>query len=372
MPGASENSVLVAVSGGVDSSVAALLLKRQGFDVMAVNLKLYCYSETLSPKSCCTLESTQVAQEAMAAVGAEFQVIYLQDLFKSRVIEPFFQAYREGRTPNPCVSCNATFRFPALLRIADELGCRYVATGHYARTLCENGHWFLAKGRDPNKDQSYFLWMTPNALLERIRFPLGELHKPEVRALAEEAGLPTSRRPESQEVCFLPPEGYRGVLEQEGVAGQPGPIVDLKGARLGEHEGIAHFTVGQRKGIGIAAPEPLYVVRIEPETRRVVVGPREALYHRRVRIENCVWHGGVAERGGFEAEGAVRYRSAPQPCAVEFEEGSPDSKTDRAVVTFENPQLAPTPGQSLVVYCGDRIVGGGIISRAPEEIGVLK
>lgn len=373
----SQPSALVAVSGGVDSSVAALLLKQQGYRIRAVTMKLYCYGETITPESCCSTESTDVAREAMRRLGAEFQVVYLQDLFKERVIDPFFEEYRAGRTPNPCVSCNAGFRFPLLARLAKEMECDCFATGHYARVVEDGGRRYLARGRDPKKDQSYFLWGIPNQLLDRILFPVGDLIKDEVRELARKADLPTASRPESQEVCFLPPGGYREVMLQQEGPGEPGPIVDEDGRRLGEHAGIVNYTVGQRKGLGIAAPHPLYVVRVDRESNTVVAGPKASLDRKVIRISGFRWYGderpAAGSTGGpagadappspatqLAAEGSIRYRNPPKPCVIE-----PDGRGG-AVVRFTESQSAPTPGQALVFYRGDRVMGGGTIDEVIE------
>jgi len=393
-----DRSVLVAVSGGVDSSVAALLLAEHGYRVRAVNLKLYCYGEEMTPESCCSLESTEVARDAMRRLGADLEVIYLQDLFREKVIEPFFAEYRAGRTPNPCVACNAGFRFPLLARLADEMGCRFVATGHYARVVERDGVRYLARGIDPRKDQSYFLWGIPREILDRVLFPVGGLTKPEVRERAAKANLPTATRRESQEVCFLPSGGYRAVLVDREGPGDPGPIVDQGGRVLGQHAGIVNYTVGQRKGIGVAAPHPLYVLRIDRQGNKVVVGPKEALLKSTIRVTGFQWFGeeNADPRAAFtlasesesisqsdipsgappnspprpthsaapshpvrlEAEGAIRYRNPPRSCVVEtLDQGN-------AIVRFEQPQSAPTPGQSLVLYRGELVMGGGIIAEA--------
>ncbi len=351
-----KKSVLVAVSGGVDSTVASALLKEQGYDVIAVTMKLYCNALSVSDRSCCNLDSIQTASKSMKKIDVKHFVYDVQDLFRKKVIEPFFEDYISGVTPNPCVSCNQYVRFPVLFKLAEKFSCDYVATGHYARIIKKNSSHYIAKGKSKEKDQSYFLWGLKRDYLPKIIFPVGDLEKDEVRQIAMKFDLPSSNREESQDICFLSEGGYREELEKKDFSRNKGYIVDTKGNILKEHNGIWNFTIGQRRGLGIATGEPLYVLKINSQANTVVVGKREELYSSKVNIRNCNWIGIDNIVDSFCAKGCIRYRSEPSNCKVKLMDER------NAFVEFKKPQRAITPGQSLVLYDGDIVLGGGIIS----------
>jgi tRNA-specific 2-thiouridylase len=352
--------VLVAMSGGVDSSVAAALLAEAGHEVVGVTMKTFCYSETPSHgKTCCGLDGITDAKRVAAALAIPHYVFDVEEDFTRDVIDDFVQEYAEGRTPNPCVRCNGTTKFRDLMKRGRALGCDRIASGHYVRAEHGEQGTSLLRGRDHRKDQSYFLWGLPRELLPRLDFPLGELTKDEVRQRARRLALITADKPESQEICFVPTGDYRDLLRRRlgpHPALEPGSIVRTTGDVVGEHHGYAGFTVGQRKGLGGGFPEALFVLELRPETREVVVGTHEELFRDRVQVGEVNW---LAEPPRPEATLRVqlRYR-APAVLATiqEREQGLTLKLTD--------PQPAVTPGQSAVFFDEDRLLGGGRITSA--------
>jgi tRNA-specific 2-thiouridylase len=361
--------VVVAMSGGVDSSVAAAILVERDCDVVGVTMKNFCYSEVPeehAAAACCSLEAIEDARSVACRLGIPHHVLDFEGPFREAVMDPFVAEYAAGRTPNPCVRCNRFVRFPQLWRKARLVGAEGVATGHYARAVTlEDGRVELRRPIDRAKDQTFYLWGLSRALLERALFPLGELTKGEVRRRAAGLGLENAEKSESQDICFIPDGDLRGFLAREASARpalaaagrfEPGPIRDRDGHEIGTHPGSAFFTIGQRRGLGIAAGEPLYVTVIG-EGNAVVVGPEPDLLSGGLEAEDVNWLVAPEKlpEGEFGAEVQIRYRSAPAPATVEARPG----RTIR--VRFEEPQRAVAPGQSAVVYQGDRVLGGGTI-----------
>jgi tRNA-specific 2-thiouridylase len=357
--------VVVAMSGGVDSSVAAGLLKEAGHEVIGVTMNLFslppeiCRSEDL--RSCCGWKATEDAHEAACRLGIDHLVVDFRREFESRVIADFCREYGRGRTPNPCVRCNEHIKFGLLLKRAKRLGADFIATGHYARIKFDkrNGRYLIKRGKDRAKDQSYFLYPLTQAQLSRTLFPVGDFSKTEVRRLAKKWDLPVASKAESQEICFVPLGRYPDFLrERVPEAFRPGPIVDRSGRILAMHKGIGHFTVGQRRGMGIAGPRPLYVVAIDAASNSVFVGANEDLY------QNTLIAGRVNLISMERVEAAVRVKAkirykheAVSATLIPLSKG-------RLRVEFDRPQRAITPGQSVVFYQRDIVVGGGIIERA--------
>jgi len=354
--------ILVAMSGGVDSSVAAALLVEDGHEVMGATLRTFCYTGTSGhAKSCCGLEGVQDAQGVAGALGIPHTVYDVEEEFTRDVIDDFVQEYAQGRTPNPCVRCNSFTKFQDLLQRARELGAEGIATGHYVRVIQEPPQGpALLRGADSAKDQAYFLWGLPREVLPSLRFPLGDLTKEEVREMARDRGLITADKPESQEICFVPTGDYRDLLQRrlqpQHPALEPGTFVGTDGKVLGRHQGFAGFTVGQRKGLPGGFPEAMFVVEIRADTQEVVVGPRESLLVGGVELRELNWHG-PPEPVGTELEVQLRHRGQPVPARVEGAE-------DGLNLRFRDPQFAVTPGQSGVLFTGDRMLGGGRILRS--------
>lgn len=348
--------VLVAMSGGVDSSVAAALLVEQGYDVVGATMKLFCYGESVPDRPCCSLDSISDARDVAHALGIPHYVLSLEDRFALHVIDNFVQEYARGRTPIPCVRCNSFTKFRDLLAHADTLDCRWIATGHYA--IARDGA--LYRGRDRGKDQSYFLWGIDRAVVDRMLTPVGALTKAETRARARALGLVTAEKPESVEICFVPDDDYVRVLEArlpaDAPALAPGPLVTTAGEVIGEHDGFARFTIGQRKGLPGGAGARRYVVGIRPERREVVVGGLEDLAGHRVGLEELNWLAApVAE--GDRCRVQLRYRAPAVPATVL------DAAPGRLALALAEPVRAITPGQSGVLYADDgQVLGGGVIA----------
>jgi tRNA-specific 2-thiouridylase len=343
--------IMVAMSGGVDSSVAALLLKQQGFEVVGVTMCLGVSTEGADRPVCCGPEAVSDARAVCDALDIPHYVMDYSAQLRVEVIDPFIEEYRAGRTPNPCVRCNQRLKFGSLLTKARAMGFDGLATGHYSRIGRRNGRACLQRGRDPRKDQSYFLYAIPRASLDAALFPVGDLVKDEVRALASRAGLPVADKAESQDICFTAGADYR-VLLGEG-ASQAGAFVDVSGTRLGTHRGIAHYTVGQRKGLGIAARQPLYVIALRPARNEVVLGERAQLLASGLTARQLNW---LTDGVPSAAQAMIRYNHPAVGCTMGVD-------GDELRVFFQEPQEAVAPGQSVVLYEGDTVLGGGIIGQ---------
>ncbi|MGB2755308.1 MAG: tRNA 2-thiouridine(34) synthase MnmA [Phycisphaerae bacterium] len=350
--------ILVAMSGGVDSSVAAHLLKEQGYEPVGVFMRsgVALPDGAAGAPRCCSAEDASDARRVAGQLGIAFYVLNFAEDF-GRLIDRFCEEYGRGRTPNPCILCNRDMKFGRLFRYADALGAKCVATGHYARVEWEAGQWRLKRGLDAEKDQSYVLFPIRPERLERVRLPLGERTKQETRTIARELGLAVRDKPESQEICFVTGTIEALVRQRRPDLVRPGPVLDLGGKELGRHAGIVNFTIGQRRGLGIALGEPRYVVAIRPEDAAIVIGPASALRAKGLVAEEVVWHEPVPAEP-VRAEVQIRYRHAAAGAWLERLE------EDRAQVRFDEPQAAVTPGQAAVFYRGERVAGGGWIEQA--------
>lgn len=349
---------LIAMSGGVDSSLAARLMKDKGFDCIGCTMKLY-HNEDVGierSRTCCSLDDVEDAKSVAYKLGMPFYVFNFTEAFRDTVIRKFIESYEKGITPNPCIDCNRYMKFDKLFERAKILGCDYIVTGHYARIEEENGKFVLKKALDETKDQSYVLYsMTQDQLVHTI-FPLGSMQKTEVRSIAEESGFVNADKPDSQDICFVPNGDYASVIElQTGKRPVEGNFVDKQGNILGRHKGVIHYTIGQRKRLGISHTEPLYVCGICPHDGNVILGSNDDLFSREADISDFNWISGKVFEGEFRCKAKIRYRH-PEQWATVLPTGA-----DTVHITFDEPQRAITPGQAAVLYDGDIVLGGGTI-----------
>lgn len=353
--------VLVAMSGGVDSSVAAALLVEQGYDVVGATMKLTCHGDELPDRPCCSLDSVNDARRVCDQLGVPHYVLNLEQSFGRDVVDDFVREYARGRTPIPCVRCNTFTKFRDLVARADAIDAPLVATGHYARVIDRRLH----RGADAKKDQSYFLWGLRRAVLDRLLLPVGGLSKPETRQRAESLGIGlVAGKAESQDICFVPDGDHVRVVAARLAPGdpalQPGPLLLSSGRQVGSHEGFARYTVGQRRGLPGGFPEPMFVVDIDPATRAIVIGPRHELMGRLIVAGEANWLADLPAPG-TRVLAQIRHRGEATPATVIEVDG------DRIELAFAEPATAITPGQSVVLYDGDQVLGGGVIDRVPAS-----
>ena len=352
------DKVLIAMSGGVDSSVAAFLMKEHGCECIGATMKLF-HNEDIGVsriKTCCSLEDVEDARLVALRLVIPYYVFNFSDDFKGQVIDRFISSYERGATPNPCIDCNRYLKFERLYERARILGCDAIVTGHYARIEQENGRWLLKKSLDESKDQSYVLYSLTQEQLAHTRMPLGAMHKSETRRIAEEQGFYNADKPDSQDICFVPDGDYAGFIARYTGRDCPtGDFVDESGRVLGRHKGIVHYTVGQRKGLGIAADAPLYVKRIDAQENRVVLSGNDALFSRELTANDFNWIAYDVPPRELRATARVRYHQREQAATVTV------LSDGRVHLVFDEPQRAITPGQAVVLYDGDTVLGGGTI-----------
>jgi len=348
------SSVVLAISGGIDSSVAAALLKEEGYEVVGVTFKNFDYndySNDPSPKNCCSIGTLNKARIVCDRLNIPHYVINRVDRFKKEVIANFRESYELGITPNPCVRCNSLVRWPELIQLADGLGIGFVATGHYARIKEEKGRLLIHRAEFDDKDQTYALWGINRQYLPRTLFPVGGYAKHQIKEIALKYGFADANYIESQDICFVPDGKYADVLEISA----PGEIVDIDGKILGEHKGLQHYTIGQRRGLGISSLNPLYVMKINLETNRLIVGTEEHIFKSRFTVKDSNWFIDISNSDDIRCLTKIRYRHEPAPCLVKI------IGNNKMEIVFEQPQRAITPGQSSVFYDGQTLLGGGVI-----------
>ena len=349
---------LIAMSGGVDSSLAAKLMKDKGFDCIGCTMKLY-HKEDVGierSRTCCSLDDVEDARSVAYKLGMPFYVFNFTDAFRDTVIRKFIESYENGITPNPCIDCNRYMKFDKLFERVKILGCDYIVTGHYARIEEQDGKFVLKKALDETKDQSYVLYSMTQDQLAHTMFPLGGMRKTEVRAIAQVCGFVNAEKPDSQDICFVPNGDYASVIElQTGKRPVEGNFMDKQGNVLGRHKGVIHYTIGQRKGLGISSTEPLYVCGICPQDGNVILGSNDDLFSREADISDFNWISGKVFEGEFRCKAKIRYRQ-PEQWATVLPTGA-----DTVHITFDEPQRAITPGQAAVLYDGDIVLGGGTI-----------
>ena len=352
--------ILIAMSGGVDSSVAAKLLCDAGNECIGCTMKLFdnCDAGLSRSRTCCSLDDIEDARSVAFSLGMRYYVFNFKDDFREKVIKKFASAYLAGQTPNPCIDCNRYMKFDKLYERARLLGCDKIATGHYARIEFDGEKYMLKKARDESKDQSYVLYMLTQEQLAHTLFPLGELIKSETRTIAEASKLTNAQKPDSQDICFVPDGDYAAAIERlTGKTSAPGNFIDTDGNVLGTHRGITHYTIGQHRGLGLALPERRYVCKIDAGSGTVTLGSGTELYSREVLVRDFNWISGEAPSGPIRCSAKIRYRQPEQAANVE-----PLSENE-ALIRFDTPQRAVTPGQSAVLYDDDTVLGGGIIVR---------
>ena len=352
--------ILIAMSGGVDSSVAAKLLCDAGNECIGCTMKLFdnCDAGLSRSRTCCSLDDIEDARSVAFSLGMRYYVFNFKDDFREKVIKKFASAYLAGQTPNPCIDCNRYMKFDKLYERARLLGCDKIATGHYARIEFDGEKYMLKKARDESKDQSYVLYMLTQEQLAHTLFPLGELIKSETRAIAEASKLTNAQKPDSQDICFVPDGDYAAAIERlTGKTSAPGNFIDTDGNVLGTHRGITHYTIGQHRGLGLALPERRYVCKIDAGIGTVTLGSGTELYSREVLVRDFNWISGEAPSGPIRCSAKIRYRQPEQAANVE-----PLSENE-ALIRFDTPQSAVTPGQSAVLYDDGTVLGGGIIVR---------
>src|SRR3989339_806214 len=369
--------VIVGMSGGVDSSITAHFLKEQGYDVEGLSFILWETRQSKNFTACCSLQAIEEAAKTAAHLGIPHSAVDVRDDFLEKVIEPFIDSYTKGMTPNPCILCNKYIKFPYLIKEADKRGAEFIATGHYAKVVSADSslhrftdspiHQFtLKKGIDTKKDQSYFLYVLRQEELKRILFPLGDYKKEDVRKLANELKLPAAQRPESQEICFIEGRNYFNLIDNLHLAADvSGPVMDMSGKILGEHKGIYHYTIGQRKGLGISSPHPLYIVKIDAARNIVYAGTQEQAKIKELKVGGLNWLTPptlpLSKEGQgvvFRATVKIRSTMKPEPAVIHLSENS-----DTVKVILDEPQWATAPGQSAVFYDGDAVIGGGGITQ---------
>ncbi len=347
---------LIAMSGGVDSSVAALSVKNMGYECVGCTMKLYETPLTDFQKSCCSLSDTEDARSVARKLSMPYYVFNFKDEFETKVIDKFIKAYEQGRTPNPCIDCNRFMKFDKLFLRAQIMGCEKIATGHYARVRFENGKYQLSKALDETKDQSYVLYSFTQEQLSHVLFPLGELRKTQVREIARQNGFQTADKPDSQDICFVPGGDYADFISRHSKnPAEEGDFIGENGEILGRHKGIIHYTVGQRKGLGLSFGKPMFVSKISKSENAVYLSGKEGLYSSECLVENFNWISGEAPKDPVKCAVKIRYRKPEEPATLyPLENGN-------VKIIFDAPQRAVTPGQAAVAYSGDVVIGGGEI-----------